>query len=164
MKQYLISEYILDNYQPIKQNGGYLLMLRNNYMSGTPKYSDLKFLKSVDCNWYLGAERFQSPKDFKNFREIKITSSKIVQGQKVLTFESATTKFGLGAQSDRNTSVTIQQANQSSGKIAFTLTRSDAPKQIWLAGCPAWKIQNSNTTWSISVPSSVDLKIFEPIN
>lgn len=164
MKQYLISEYILDNYQPIKQNGGYLLMLRNNYMPGTPKDSDLKFLKSVDCNWYLGAERFQPPKDFRNFREIKITSSKIVQDQKILTFESATTKFGLGAQSDRNTSVTIQQGNQSSGKITFNLTRSDAPKQIWLAGCPAWKIQNSNTIWSISVPSSVDLKIFEPTN
>jgi hypothetical protein len=164
MKQYLISEYILDNYQPVKQNGGYLLMLRNNYATASVRENNSKFLKSVDCNWYLGATRFDAPKNYTTFQEIKPLNSTNYEDQKVLTFNSEFTKFGLGVQTDRSTNVVIQQKDLNSGKIIFTIDPSDSPKQIWLSGCPAWRTQNSKTAWSISIPNNVNLKVFNLIN
>lgn len=148
MKQYLVSQYILENFDPVSQSNGYVLMQRKGL---NPVNADaLANVKSLSCNWHDGARRFLNPDRVDPTLAtdwVSLTGGSLVSKEMLLESPLAPSK-GLIARSEMG--ATVKLRTSSSGEIEFQIPAGNEPLVIWLPGCPAWALSDARESFSVS--------------
>jgi hypothetical protein len=160
MRQYFISQYLLEKYDPIKLNGEYILMRKKNPGSDISSSEAITNLRNYNCDWSKGLDAFRPPKEF------SINISSIVNPEehkklwqpKIPKFdENDVSRNAFYVRSNVDTWVKVKNPKSISGNgtISFWLSGDNNWKQVWLAGCPTWKLQEAEQKWVIEVDNSV---------
>lgn len=148
MRQYIISEYILDNYTPALTLDGYTLMTRKGIDS--PDIESVKVLSALNCDWGSGIAKFKSPKpaDLGPSTWQRIILDKGPSSKTAFALKDSPASQGFYVRSSKGATVTMDA--EGFGTISFDVPKDGRVQQVWLAGCPAWKFAGSKTEWAIA--------------
>jgi hypothetical protein len=157
MKQYIISQHLLENYVPTEQNGGYTLM-RSSTKEG-PRSSEkaLYAMKALDCNWEKGVQNFKSPISYSKSLEVPTEEVSIglttFSSDQISNLTPDIKSIGRNAIfvriSGEPTFITLK-SKDFEGQIRFYLSENGNWNQVWLANCPVWKLQKPETVWTVN--------------
>ena len=161
MKQYLISDYILTNYNPVKSIGNYTLMLKRNQTQSDA--DSLINLSSLSCDWLGGAERFVLPVKTEMGKRINVqegVNQNAKNGRQTFLLSSEDSPKGIFVKSDRPVSVILKRET-ATGEIRFNLLNSNRLSQVWLGGCPLYRLAIRDTSWEIILqPSNAKVEVY----
>jgi len=161
MKQYLVSEYILRNYQPVQSNGNYTIMVSKS--DSKPDPASLRALTSLNCDWLGGVDNFKTPRSNNIGPIIRSSLSKDkMTGHDSYNLELDTFRSmnGLFIESNKPVSVVIKRQD-AVGEIRFKYSSPGVTTPIWLAGCPVYRLVDEKSTWSMSFsPADAIVKVY----
>jgi hypothetical protein len=159
MKQYNISNWILDNYVPASHDGNYVLML--------PKQGNLSDLmaldkvKSVQCNWLNGATNFTySSSLIEQMEKISLSQFKSVGNSTLLSLKNKINSNVMIIATNKPTSITLVDSQGVNGQISFVTTGNFVKDTIWLNQCPGYYFDGSEERWAFSgLPEGIIVKV-----
>jgi hypothetical protein len=143
LKQYLITEFVFDNYKPVSYSGRYVLFL--------PKQSPepvngkaLKLVREVPCNYQDSVDKFHRP--YRNSLNIEI-----LQPQSLNSLN----------QKVKNSKIQVKMYKQGGmNSIDFNLNSYYPAQKLWLGACPNYVLNRPNSDWVFKTdPNITDLKI-----
>ena len=149
MMQYRITQFILENYDPVASDGGYVLFKKKDSRI-PPDDRAIEQVKSVNCEWHQGVKNFNSPESASvgTYIPVRPTSGSIdvpeVQVEFVLP--QAGNRKAIFVSSSIATEVTLTSSG-GSGVIRFVLPGDSIKRQVWLGGCPLWNLREESDLW-----------------
>jgi hypothetical protein len=178
LRNYLIVQYVLDNYKPVNKDGGYIFFVKKNIGSSKNESSQrvaLDEVKTQSCNWHNALSGFEG----------ELVSSKL------LRFKEK--NIGLMNDSDSSNGVIINQTSATEinlnsidlsqitsialevrGKGTVSVQRSDSPGLssfnvdtnsgsgtyiLPLGNCPSWNYESNEQSAKVTSSLGIILKL-----
>jgi hypothetical protein len=76
LRNYRFTEFILDNFSPVSENGGYIIFLRND-LNPSISGSAVQRILNLDCNWYSGLNYFNYKRQTSNLSFIEMNPTEL---------------------------------------------------------------------------------------
>lgn len=159
MRQFHISSWILNNYVPVTRDGNYVLMLPK--LGRAPDQVALNQIKSVQCNWITGANRFTPIQSLKSsVQKIPLSRFSASMNSEPISLRNRINSKVLIITTNKPTNLSLVDSQGTNGQINFSTTGNYVRDVIWLDQCPGYHFDGFQKRWIVSgLPQGVIAKV-----